>query len=286
MFSSPISLFSALVTTTSSAGLWCMTAWCGSRLPVMTVPSACPTFSRTKLGNSATVLVVSPGWALMASSSISILRCRATAGHTQCDLLACCRNPFVQPSSFFLPFSPNPHNLTCLQRRLSRCTSPGTLLGFCRTFPSISLRLVSRRTFGRLFSAGVSERPSPRCLHTLTVARFALARCASILWVIMSSLARDSKIGPVRVNHKMSTTGYGTRKQGEVEFSNFPISLRDGLVIDVSFVCEFKGSSRAPGGWIDSVRHSNDVLQARANVKNNKYKDVYGLDTRRLHLPL
>jgi len=23
------------------------------------------------------------------------------------------------------------------------------------------------------------------------------------------------------------------------------------------------------------VRHSNDVLQARANVKNNKYKDVY-----------
>ena len=25
------------------------------------------------------------------------------------------------------------------------------------------------------------------------------------------------------------------------------------------------------------VRHSNDVLQARANVKNNKYKDVYGI---------
>jgi len=25
------------------------------------------------------------------------------------------------------------------------------------------------------------------------------------------------------------------------------------------------------------VRHSNNVLQARANVKNNKYKDVYGL---------
>jgi len=25
------------------------------------------------------------------------------------------------------------------------------------------------------------------------------------------------------------------------------------------------------------VRHSNDVLQAPANVKNNKYKDVYGL---------
>ena len=51
--------------------------------------------------------------------------------------------------------------------------------------------------------------------------------------------------------------------QGDVEISNFPISLRDGLVIDVSFVCEFKGSSRAPGGWNNGVRHSNDVLQAR-----------------------
>ena len=64
------------------------------------------------------------------------------------------------------------------------------------------------------------------------------------------------------------------------------ISLRDGLVIDVFFVCEFKGSSCAPGGWNNGVCHSNDVLQARAKIKNNKYKDVYGLVvTRRLHLP-
>jgi len=42
-------------------------------------------------------------------------------------------------------------------------------------------------------------------------------------------------------------------------------------------VCEFKGSSRAPGGCNDGVRHSNDILQARANVKNNKYKNVYGI---------
>ena len=82
---------------------------------------------------------------------------------------------------------------------------------------------------------------------------------------------------PVRVNHKVSTTGDGTREQGDVEISNFPISLRDGLVIDVSFVCEFKGSSCAPGGWDNGVRHSIDVLQACAKVKNNKYKDVYGL---------
>ena len=68
-------------------------------------------------------------------------------------------------------------------------------------------------------------------------------------------MSRDSKIGPVRVNHKVSTTGDGTRKQGDVEISNFPISLLDGLVIDVSFVCEFKGRSRAPGGW-DNVVHT------------------------------
>ena len=90
----------------------------------------------------------------------------------------------------------------------------------------------------------------------------------------MASLSHDSKIGPVRVNNKVSMTVDGTRKQGDVEISNFPISLWEGLFIDVSFVCEFKGSSRAPGGWDNGVRHSNDVLQACANVKNNKYKAV------------
>jgi len=73
--------------------------------------------------------------------------------------------------------------------------------------------------------------------------------------------------------------GDGTRKQGDVEISKFPISLQDGLVIDDSFVCEFKGSSRAPGEKNNGVRHSNNVLQARAKVKNNKYKAVYGLET-------
>ena len=47
---------------------------------------------------------------------------------------------------------------------------------------------------------------------------------------VVESLSRDSKIGPVRVNHKVSTTGDGTRKQGDVEISNFPISLRDGAI--------------------------------------------------------
>jgi len=75
----------------------------------------------------------------------------------------------------------------------------------------------------------------------------------------------------------MSKTGDGTRKQGDVKIQNFPLSLCDILVIDISFVCESTGSSRALGEWNNGVRHSNDVLKARATVKNNKYSEAYGL---------
>jgi len=67
-------------------------------------------------------------------------------------------------------------------------------LGFMSDFARTSWRLFSHRMFDRLFSAGVSERPSPRCLPTLTVARFAEARCVSILWVIMFSLASSTQV--------------------------------------------------------------------------------------------
>jgi len=87
---------------------------------------------------------------------------------------------------------------------------------------------------------------------------------------VLTMLARASNLCPVHVNHKVSTTGDGTRKQGDVEIQNFPLFFCDGLVIDVSFVCEFMGSSRAPGGWNNSVRHTRDILQARATVKNSK----------------
>jgi len=100
---------------------------------------------------------------------------------------------------------------------------------------------------------------------------------------VVASLSRDSKICPVHVNHKVSTTGDGTRKQDDVEISNFAISLRDGLVVEVSFVCEFKGSSRAPGGWNNGVRHPNDVLQARAMVKNNKSRQIPALPRKSAH---
>jgi len=114
----------------------------------------------------------------------------------------------------------------------------------------------------------------PLVAHVLTCKQHTGSICGNNN--LMDVVARF-KICPVRVNHSVSTMGNGTRKQGDVDISNFPDSLSDGLVIDISFVCEFKGNSHAPGGWNNSVRHTNDVLQASAKVKNNKYKDVYGL---------
>jgi len=90
---------------------------------------------------------------------------------------------------------------------------------------------------------------NPLGVHVLTCKQHTGSiRGHNHLMDVVARLSRDSKIGPVCVNHKVSTTEDCTRKQGDVEIFNFPISLRDGLVIDVSFVCEFKGSSRATGG--------------------------------------
>ena len=50
---------------------------------------------------------------------------------------------------------------------------------------------------------------------------------------VLASLSRDSKIGPVRVNHKVPTTGHGTRKQGDVEISN-SLSLSE-MVLSLMF---------------------------------------------------
>jgi len=72
-------------------------------------------------------------------------------------------------------------------------------------------------------------------------------------------LARASNIGPVRVNHRVSTTGDSTHTQSDVEIQKFPLPLCDSLVIDVSFVREFIRSSRALGGWNNGVCHTNDV---------------------------
>jgi len=58
-----------------------------------------------------------------------------------------------------------------------------------------------------------------------------------------------------------------------------------GMVLSLMFPsCKSSRVQSCPWGWDNGVRHSNDVLQARATVKNNKYKIVW-LVTRGLHLP-
>jgi hypothetical protein len=57
----------------------------------------------------------------------------------------------------------------------------------------------------------------------------------------------------------------------------FPLAGCDGLVIDYSITCEFAGGCRANGGWRIGQLHTNDILEARARVKTNKYKDAYAL---------
>jgi len=109
-----------------------------------------------------------------------------------------------------------------------------------------------------------------------------LARSAQVLFAVTIVTWINScalKIGPVRVNNKVSTTGDDTRKQGDIKITNFFISHCDGLVVDVSLVCEFRGSSHAPGGWNNGEHYTHGVLQARANIKTNRYSEIYGLVT-------
>ena len=114
---------------------------------------------------------------------------------------------------------------------------------FCRSFGAPIPKILAHAHSRTLCSCKMCI--DPLCDHVLTCKRHTGSiRGHNHLMDVVASLSRDSKIAPVRVNHKVSTTGDGTRKQGDVEISNF----RDGLVIDFSFVCEFKGSSRAPGG--------------------------------------
>jgi len=106
---------------------------------------------------------------------------------------------------------------------------------------------------------------------------------------VVASLSRDSNIGPVRVNHKVSMTGDGTRKQGDVEISNFPISLRDGLVIDVSFVCESLTSRVAAvplGGGITVCAILLTSYRPVPTSRTTNTRTFMASFTRRLHLPL
>jgi len=134
------------------------------------------------------------------------------------------------------------------QRTLTRFPPDIWQAFFCRSFKVSIPKMLAHAQSRTLCSCKMSIDPLGD--HVLTCKKHTGSiHSHNHLMDVSANLARVSKIGPVRVNHKVSTTGDGTRKQGDVEISKFPISLRNGLVVDVSFVCELKDSSCAPGGW-------------------------------------
>jgi len=145
------------------------------------------------------------------------------------------------PLGFLLDLSTNKFE-TCFPPDVSQAF-------FCRSFRAPIPKMLAHAHSRTLCSCKMCIDPLGD--HVLTCKQHTGSiRSHNHLMDVVASLSRDSKIGPVRVNHKVSTTGDGTRKQSDVEISNFPISLRDGFVIEVSFVCEFKVAVVHLGGGI------------------------------------
>jgi len=79
----------------------------------------------------------------------------------------------------------------------------------------------------------------------------------------------------VRVNHKVSTTAAASNKQGDDELVNFGLDGSKNLVIDVSICCDHIRNSTVNNGHLNGKMHTIDYLQARAGMKNNRYKNDY-----------
>jgi len=95
---------------------------------------------------------------------------------------------------------------------------------FCRSFRAPIPKMLANANSRTLCSCKMCINPLGD--HVLTCKQHTGSiHSHNHLMDVVASLSRDSKISPVRVNHKVSTTGDGTRKQGDVEVSNFPISL-------------------------------------------------------------
>jgi len=56
---------------------------------------------------------------------------------------------------------------------------------------------------------------------------------------------------------------------------NFDLDGSNNLVIDVSIWCDHIGISTVNNGHLNGKMHKNDYLQARAGIKNNRYKEDY-----------
>jgi len=88
---------------------------------------------------------------------------------------------------------------------------------------------------------------------------------------VSALLARNSGLR-VRINRKVATTAADSNKQGDVQAMEFGIPGYDDLVWDVSFVSDRIGSTQH--GLNDKLQLL-DYLNARARIKNNRYKRDY-----------
>jgi len=89
---------------------------------------------------------------------------------------------------------------------------------------------------------------------------------------VSAQLARNSGLR-VRINRKVATTAAGSNKQGDVQAMEFGIPGYDDLVWDMSLVSERIGSSTQHG--LNGKLQLGDCLNARACIKNNRYKRDY-----------
>jgi len=91
---------------------------------------------------------------------------------------------------------------------------------------------------------------------------------------VLAQVSRNTGYS-VRVKHKVSTTAAASNKQGDDELVNFGLDGSNNLVIDVSICCDHIRNSTVNNGHLNGKMHSNDYLQARAGIKNNKYENDY-----------
>ena len=89
---------------------------------------------------------------------------------------------------------------------------------------------------------------------------------------VSAQLARNSGL-TVRVNRKVDTTAADDNKQGDVQAMDFGIPGFNDLVWDVSLVSDRIGSSTQHG--LNGKLQLGDYLNARARIKNNRYKRDY-----------
>ena len=91
---------------------------------------------------------------------------------------------------------------------------------------------------------------------------------------VSAQLARNSGL-TVRVNCKVDTTASDNNKQGDVQAMEFGIPGFNDLVWDVSLVSDRISSSTQHG--LNGKLQLGDYLNARARIKNNRYKRDYAV---------